>query len=141
MSSALLRPLALVGLVAGLAVSSACDDGKNVALLEAKKAEILEHTRPKQEFWDQVERKGHALKQEKSASEEIAALQAKADATRTALDSMRKQVEDAQAMNAKASDVLSSQVTQRDAAENEVAKNEATLASFGERQRGGGSPP
>ena len=137
MSAALLRPLAVFGLVAGLAVSSACDDDKNVAVLEAKKAEILEHTRPKQEFWDQVERKGRALKQDRSTSEEISSLQAKADATRPALDSLRKQLEDAQAMNAKASDVLSSQVAQRDAAENEVAKNEATLASFGERQRGG----
>ncbi|HXK21506.1 MAG TPA: hypothetical protein VMS55_02395 [Myxococcota bacterium] len=137
---ATLRPLALVGLVAGLAVSSACDDGKNVELLEAKKSEILEHTRPKQEFWDQVERKGRALKQERSASDEIASLQSKSSETRTALDSLRKQLEDARATNARASDVLSNQVAQRDAAEAEVAKNEATLASFLERQRSGAAP-
>jgi len=140
MSVSRMRPLALVGLVASLAVSAACDDGKNIALLEAKKSEILEHTRPKQEFWDQVERKGRVLKQERSASEEIAALQSKADATRAALDSLGKQVEDARATNDKASEVLSNQVAQRDAAEAEVAKNEATLASFGERQRGGAAP-
>ena len=135
-----LRRMMLSCSLALLAGSAACNDDKNVQLLEAKKSEILEHTQPKQDFWDQVGRQGRAVKQERSASEEIASLQSRSAETRTALDSLRKQLEDARATNARAADVLSEQLAQRDKAEGEVAKNEATLASFGERQRSGGTP-
>ncbi|HVN38742.1 MAG TPA: hypothetical protein VMW19_11305 [Myxococcota bacterium] len=135
-----LRRVMLSCSLALLAGSAACNDDKSVQLLEAKKSEILEHTQPKQDFWDQVGRQGRAVKQERSASEEIASLQSKGAETRAALDSLRKQLEDARATNAKAADVLSAQLAQRDAAEGEVAKNEATLASFVERRHTAGAP-
>ena len=134
------RRLALGGLLVCLVPLPACDDAKNVQLLEAKKSEILEHTRPKQEFWDQVGRKGQALKKERAAGEELAALAAKSAQARASLDPLRKQLEDARATNAKTSDALADQQAQLRKAEGEVAESEAVLASFQERQRKSATP-
>jgi len=140
MSSARPRALALGALLVTLAATAACDDEKNVQLLEAKRSEILDRTTPKQEFWDEVGRKGDALKKTRSVAEDLASLSAKSAQARASRDAQRKQLEDARTTNARTSDVLAGQLAQLEKAEGEVAQNEAVLAGFGERQRSSGAP-
>ena len=140
MSWARLRVLALGALLLLLAGTSACGDQKNIQLLEAKKSEILDHTTPKQEFWDEVGRKGDALKKERGAAEDLASVSAKSAQAKASLDSLRKQVEEARSTNAKASEVLAQQVAQLEKSEAEVAEKEAVLAAFRERQQSGETP-
>lgn len=138
----LVSQVALVALVVCLGAATGC--GKQKALrietLETQKRMILERTQPKQAFWDQVGRKGQAVKKEHAAAAELASVRAQIAQIEPSLAQARKQLEAARATNAKTADVLTAQLAQLDEAQHAVTQHEAELSGFQTRQRSGKTP-
>lgn len=137
MPASLHRTLALCGLVAWLVPAAGCNTQATVRKLEAKKAELLASTRPKAEFWDQVGRKGDALKKEQAAAAELAGVRQQIAGAEAALQQVRQRVASARATNAEAADVLSRQQGQQGQLDQALTKQKATLAGFETRHRKG----
>lgn len=127
--------LGVVLLSACLAPAWGCNHPAEVRKLEGQKAALLASTRPKQDFWDQVGRKGEALKKARAAAALLASVQQQITATRSSLEQARGQLDAARETNAKAADVLSGQQDLLAQAQHQVAADRAELAGFQTRQR------
>jgi len=120
-------------LTAVVLVLAACSEDP-VPKLEADKKALLERTRPKAEFWTEVERKGDLFKQKKAVDAELAEVQQKTAATQPELQQLGAALAGAGEANARAEQVLAEQRAELARIEGEVAKREATLAGFDRRR-------
>ena len=108
--------------------------------LEAERQALLDGSRPKAEFWSEVERKGTLAKEKRAAEKELAEIQAKLvtlDAERAQLDAALAAARDT---NVQTSAALAGNRGELARVEDEVAKREAALAGF-ERRRVEASAP
>jgi hypothetical protein len=106
-------PLAAIVLAAPL-----CGGEDPVAVLEAKKREVLERTVEKKEFWVQVERKGVYHKEKRRIQDERSALQAEIGVAEARRAAAEPGLVNAREVNGRAETVHA-----------EIAKREAELAA------------
>ena len=121
-------------LVITLALALAACSEDPVPKLEAEKKALLESTRPKAEFWSEVERKGELFKQKKVIDAELAQDQQKTAALQPELQQLGVALAGAGEANARAEQVLGEQRAELARIEGEVSKREATLAAFDQRR-------
>jgi uncharacterized protein YlxW (UPF0749 family) len=107
--------------------------------LQAERQALLDGSRPKAEFWSEVERKGALAKEKRAAEKELQEVQAKL----TALDAERAQLDASLASardgNSQTSAALAGNRSELARIEGEVGKREAALAGF-ERRRTEAAP-
>jgi septal ring factor EnvC (AmiA/AmiB activator) len=121
-------------LVIALAFALAACSEDPVPKLEAEKKALLESTRPKAEFWSEVERKGELFKQKKAIDAELADVQQKTAAIQPELQQLGAALAGAGEANARAEQVLAESRAELARIEGEVAAREATLAAFDQRR-------
>jgi hypothetical protein len=102
-------PLVALVLAAGL-----CGGEDPVAVLEARKQELLAATVEKREFWAQVERKGEAAKRLKELEDERLALQQQLAAEEARRASLEPNLAPAREVNQRAEEVKA-EILRRDA--------------------------
>jgi len=112
-----------------------CSGEEEVRAAEAQRAAVLARTRPKSEFWAQVERKGAAAKAEKAAAEEIAKEKAEREALTTEVTAAGARLADGKTQRAVAEAAQSDATERLEKARAERARREETLAGFAARQR------
>jgi hypothetical protein len=112
-----------------------CSDEKEVHEAEARRAALLADTRPKSEFWAQVERKGAAAKSEKATTLEIAKAKAQRDALTAEIAASGARLNDAKAQRAAAEAALADGTQKLEKARGERAQREEILSRFTARQR------
>jgi hypothetical protein len=117
-------------LVAGLL---ACGENP-VPKLQAERKALLDGSRPKVEFWAEVERKGTFAKEKRGLDAEVAALQPKTIALQADADQLTAALAQARGMNAQTAAALAGNRAELARLEAEVAKREATLAGFDARR-------
>ena len=116
-----------------LLVPLACSEDP-VPKLEAEKKALLEGTRPKLEFWSEVERKGNLFKEKKAFDAESAQIQAKAAALEPELQQLAASLASAREVNANAEQALAQDRAELARIDGEVARRESGLASFAARR-------
>ena len=114
-----------------------CNNEKEVHEAEARRAALLASTRPKSEFWAQVERKGATAKEEKASTVEIAKEKAQRDALTTEIAAEEAHLADTKTRRAAAEATLAEGREKLEKARAERAQREGTLAGFTARQRAG----
>ena len=125
------RHLALALLL--LLTPLACSEDP-VPKLEAERQALLAGTRPKAEFWSEVERKGNLFKEKKVLDAELSQLQSKTAATQPELQQLAVSLSGAREVNANAERALASARAELARLDAEVAAREATLAGFDRRR-------
>jgi len=105
-----------------------------VPKLEAERQALIERTRPKAEFWNEVNRKGELLKARKASDAELAELQGKASALDPELEQLAAAVAQAHDMNSQSEAALARDRTELARLEAEAAKRDAELAGFATRR-------
>ena len=105
---------------------------------EAKRDALLASTRPKSDFWPEVERKGAAMKAEKAAAGELAKQKAQNEALTQEVASLEQRASDARSQRAAADAALGEAKTLRERARAVRARREETLSGFASRQRARG---
>lgn len=103
--------------------------------LEAELASLLEQTRPKAEFWVEVERNGALLEQRRGIEQELAEVNAKMAPLASERDQLASALAQARAMNQQIEVALAANRAELARLEAEVAVREATLAGFESRRR------
>jgi chromosome segregation ATPase len=107
--------------------------------LEAERQALLDGSRPKAEFWSEVERKGTFAKEMRVAGKELEEVQAKLAALGAERAQQDASLAAARDANAQTSAALAGNRSELARVEDEVAKREATLAGF-ERRRTEATP-
>ncbi len=115
-----------------------CSSEDELRAVEAKREALLASTRPKSEFWPEVERKGAAIKAEQRASAELAQQKTQNEALGREIAAAEQSARDAQSQRAAAEAGLAAAKTDREHARAEGAKRDETLAGFASRQRSRG---
>jgi hypothetical protein len=129
-----LRAYACIALAA-CAASVAIGCGEDpVPKLEAERAALLDKTRPKAEFWSEVERKGGFAKEKASVEKEITATEAQTTALKAEQDALAAALEQSRSVNAQAGSLLASRRAERDRLEREVNERAATLERYAARR-------
>ena len=108
-----------------------------VAKLEAERQALIDRTRPKADFWNEVNRKGELLKARKASDAELTELQGKANALQPELQQLAAVVAQAHEVNSQSEATLARDRAELARLEAEVAKRDAELAGFAKR---GGEP-
>jgi len=121
-------PLLLVLSGALLGIES-CEE-EELHTLETERERLLSSTVAKQEFWDEVGRKGEAAKQLKALEQEIDRAKAELAQSRAGLAPVQQALANAQEVNARAEDVRRDAIAQRDALKVELAELDAKLARW-----------
>jgi len=98
--------------------------------LETERQRLLDTTVPKQEFWDQVGRKGEAAKQLRQAEKEIADARAQLAGFQASAEPTREAIANAREVNARAEEIRRDATAQRDALRVELHGVEAKLARW-----------
>lgn len=119
-------PLLLLALLA----SPGCGEDP-VPALQARKAELLETTVAKEEFWAQVERKGIATKQVRDLEKELEKLRGEEQQLHARLVALDEAVGRAREVNERAATVVADVDARLVAVEGERAELEATLVGWG----------
>ena len=122
-----------LALALALLAPLACSEDP-VPKLEAEKQALLAGTRPKPEFWSEVERKGNLFKEKKAADAELAQLESKTAAAQPELQQLAASLASAREVNANAEQALANARAELARIDAEVGAREATLAGF-ERRR------
>jgi len=112
-----------------------CSGEEEVRAAEAQRAALLARTRPKSEFWAQVERKGAAAKAEKAAAGEIAKEKAEGDALSAEVTAAEARLAEGKTQRAAAEGALMDATAKLEKARSERVRREETLAGFAARQR------
>jgi chromosome segregation ATPase len=115
-----------------------CTSQDELRAAEAKRDALLASTRPKSDFWPEVERKGTAVKAEQGASAELAKQKAQNEALAQEVTAAERSAADAQSQRAAAESALAAAKTELERARAEGAKRDETLAGFATRQRARG---
>lgn len=115
-----------------------CTNQDELHAVEAKRDALLASTRPKSEFWPEVERKGRAVKAEQAAAQELAKQKAQNEALAQEVAAAERSAADRQGQRAAAESALAAAKTELEAARAEGAKRDETLAGFASRQRARG---
>jgi len=133
----------LAGCAALLALLAAtgfgpCSNQDALRAAEARRDKLLASTRPKSEFWPEVERKGAAVKAEQKAASDLAAQKTQNEAVAKEVAAAEQSASDARSQRVAAETALASAKAELERAHGEVTKREETLAGFAARQRAGG---
>jgi len=121
--------------IASSLVASLIACGENpVPKLQAERQAVLDASRPKAEFWSEVEHKGTLAKEKRALDVEVAALQPKTLALQAETDLLVAALEQAREMNAQTEAALAGNRAELARLEAEVAKRSATLAGFDARR-------
>jgi len=127
-----MAPRRLVLALLALAALACSEDP--VPKLEAERQALVERTRPKAEFWSEVERKGELFKSKKAADAELAQLQAQAGALEPELQQLTAAVAQAHDANVQTEATLARDRAELARLDGEVAQREAELAGFAKRR-------
>jgi len=125
------RTLALTSSL--LASLLACGENP-VSKLQAERQALLDASRPKAEFWSEVERKGTFAKEKRALDLEVAALQPKTLALQAETDLLVAALAQARATSEQTEAALAGNRAELARLEAEVAKRSATLAGFDARR-------
>lgn len=115
-----------------------CSHQDELRAAEAKRDALLSSTRPKSEFWPEVERKGAAVKAEQRAAAELATQKTQNEAMAKEIAAAEQSASDARSQRAAAETALASAKGELERARGEVAKRDETLAGFASRRRARG---
>ncbi|HBZ70539.1 MAG TPA: hypothetical protein DEP35_12745 [Deltaproteobacteria bacterium] len=132
-----MRGVALLVLLGGMGLGP-CTSEKELRAAEAKRDALLASTRPKSDFWPEVERKGTAVKAEKAATAELAKETAQNQALAQEIAGLEQRAGDARSQHAAADTALAGAKAELERARAERARRDETLAGFASRQRAGG---
>ncbi|HME71554.1 MAG TPA: hypothetical protein VKM54_17035 [Myxococcota bacterium] len=116
-----------------------CTNADELRVLQAKRDAVLASTRPKSEFWPEVERKGAAVKAEQQASADLAGQKAQNDALAQEIAAAEQRVNDARSHRAAAEAGLAAAKAELERARAERVRRDETLAGFAARQRARGA--
>ncbi len=105
-----------------------------VPKLEAERAALLERTRPKAEFWAEVERKGSLAKEKAGVEKEIAGVQAQVAAAKAEHDALATGLAGARDANAQTAAAVAANRAELERIEREVTKRAATLEHYEARR-------
>ena len=119
----------LLSLVPLLGIESCEQD--ELQKLEAERQRLLDTTVPKQEFWDQVGRKGESAKQLRQLEKEIAEARAQQTGMDASAAPTREALANARDVNARAEEIRRDALAQRDALKVELSAAQAKLARWG----------
>jgi chromosome segregation ATPase len=122
-----------------LALLLACGENP-VAKLQAERNALLDASRPKAEFWSEVERKGTFAKEKRALDVEVAALQPKTVALQAETDLLVAALAQAREVNAQTEAALAGNRTELARLEAEVERRDATLAGFDARRSEAAQP-
>ena len=125
---------ALSLLLAGSGFGS-CTNADELKAAQAKRDALLASTRPKSEFWPEVERKGAAVKAEKQASADVAKQKAQNDALAQEITATEQRVNEARSQRAAAEAALAAARAELERARAERVRRDEILAGFAARQR------
>jgi len=123
--------------LAAVSAITACGEDP-VPKLESERAALLEKTRPKAEFWSEVERKGGYAKEKAGVDKEIGAIEAQMAALQAEHDALTAALEQSRSVNAQADALLATRRAERDRLEREVKERAATLEHYAARRE---APP
>jgi len=124
-----LRVAALLLAVTPLFGIESCEK-EELQALETERQRLLDTTVPKQEFWDQVGRKGESAKQLRQVQKDIDDAKAKLANAAANAEPTRQAVASAREVNARAEEIRRDAVAQRDALRVELHDAEAKLARW-----------
>lgn len=117
-----------VALVAAALAAGALACGEDpVPKLEAERAALLERTRPKAEFWSEVERKGTLAKEKLAIQKERDAIAQRAAATKTEQDQLDAALAQARGIDAQTAAALAHDREEVARLEREAVGRAATL--------------
>jgi hypothetical protein len=116
-----------------------CTNPDEVRAAEAKRDALLAHTRPKGDFWPEVERKGAAVKGEQQASAEVTKQKAANEGLTQEIAAAEQRLQDARGQRAAAESGLVGAKAELERARAERARRDETLAGFAARQRARGA--
>jgi len=102
---------------------------------EGKRDALLANTRPKSEFWQEVERKGAAAKAQQQATAEVAKQKAANEALAQEIAAGEQRLNDARSQRSAAEAGLSSAKAELERAQAERMRRDETLAGFASRRR------
>jgi len=112
-----------------------CTNDDELKAAQAKRDALLASTRPKSEFWPEVERKGAAVKAEKQASADVANQKAQNDALAQEITATEQRVNEARSQRAAAEAALAAARAELERARAERVRRDEILAGFAARQR------
>jgi hypothetical protein len=112
-----------------------CTNADELKAAQAKRDALLASTRPKSEFWPEVERKGAAVKAEKQASADVAKQKAQTDALAQEIPAAEQRLNEARSQRAAAEAALAAAKAELERARAERVRRDETLARFAARQR------
>ena len=125
---------AATALAALLALATLACGEDPVPRLEADRAALLERTRPKAEFWSEVERKGALAKEKASVEKEITSLATQHAAVQAEQDGLAAALAGARDANAQTAVAVAANRAELDRLEREVTKRAATLEQYAARR-------
>lgn len=115
-----------------------CTNADELKAAQAKRDAVLASTRPKSEFWPEVERKGTAVKAEQRARADLAKQKAENAALAQELAAAEQRASDARSQRGVAESSLVAAKAELERAHAEGVRREETLAGFASRQRARG---
>jgi len=116
-----------------------CTSQDELRAAEATRDALLASTKPKSEFWPEVERKGAAVKAEKVASAELAKVKAQNQALELEVATAEQRANDARSQRTAADSAFAEAKAALESARAESARRDATLEGFASRRRARGS--
>jgi hypothetical protein len=116
-----------------------CTSQEELRAAEAKRDALLASTRPKSEFWPEVERKGAAVKAEQAATSELAKQKTQNEALAAEVAAAEQRVSDARTQHAAADTALAQAKAELERGRAERTRREETLAGFASRRRARGA--
>jgi len=138
LASAPLRAVRALFILLALVGFGACTSQDELRAAEAARDALLASTKPKSEFWPEVERKGAAVKAEQAATAELAKVKAQNEALASEVSAAEQRASDARSQRAAADTTLAQVKDALERARAETARREATLEGFASRQRARG---
>jgi hypothetical protein len=123
-----------IALAVLLAVGTLACGEDPVPKLEAERTALLEKTRPKAEFWSEVERKGTLAKEKAGVEKEIAGIATQLTAVKAEQDGLATALAGARDANAQTAAAVAANRAELERIEREVTKRSATLAQYAARR-------
>jgi chromosome segregation ATPase len=125
---------AAVAFAALLATGALACGEDPVPKLEAARAALLDHTRPKAEFWTEVERKGALAKEKAGVEKEIAGVQTQLAAVKAEHAALAAALAGARDANAQTAAAVATNRGELERIEREVTKRAAALERYEARR-------
>ena len=112
-----------------------CNNDDELKAAQAQRDALLASTRPKSEFWPEVERKGAAVKAEKQVSADVAKQKAENGALAQEISATEQRGNEARSQRAAAEAALAAAKAELERARAERVRRDEILAGFAARQR------